>query len=325
MELPLISIILPVYNRMGYLDQAISSVINQTYDNWELLISDDASELDTQMKLAEYNSNPKIKIHTNCHNIGLFANLNQAIERSAGHYIFLLCSDDFILPNCLKSCLDLLTKNSEAKLALSAFRTVDSKNEESLSGSIYYYEQMISQPVQVLQPCDSLPLLLKYGSINGNLTGIFFNRSLFNKAGKFDESLKQVADWEWVYRAAKQSPILMSRYPIAFIRSHSEQLSSSNFKNGTNSLEVINLVGKLLKEPLISKSPHAFCWAKHILQFHLWHSLKFAGKGKWQEFWVIIVAINHVVNLFSVLLVMIIWLPKRLHIRLYGGFALPPS
>jgi glycosyltransferase involved in cell wall biosynthesis len=325
MKSPLISVILPVYNRMGYLDQAISTVINQTYNNWELLISDDASNLDTQMKLAEYNSNPKIKIHTNHQNIGLFANLNQAIERSEGHYIFLLCSDDFILTNCLEDCLNLLMNNSEAKLALSAFRTVDSNSEESLSGSTYYYDQMISQPVQVLRPCDSLPLLLKYGSINGNLTGVFFNRSLFDQAGKFDEKLKQVADWEWIYRAAKQSPILMSKHPIAFIRSHPEQLSSSNFKNGTNSLEVIDLVGKLLEEPLISKNPNAYRWAKHILQFHLWHSLKFMIKGKWQEFWMIIVAINRVMNLFSVLLFLIMWLPERFRIRFYGGFALPPS
>lgn len=322
---PLISVILPVYNRVEYLHQAISSVIDQTYDNWELLIADDASSLETQDLLASYRDNSKIKVEINPQNMGLFANLNQAIEHSNGDYLLLLCSDDFLSDNCLQNCLDLQTKNDEAKLVLSAFKTIDSNSEESSHGAIYYYDRMLSQPAQVLYPCESLPLLLKYGSINGNLTGMFFTRSLFDLVGGFDEKSKQVADWEWVYRAAKQSPILMSKTPVAFIRSHQEQLSGSNFKDCTNSLEVIGMVKKLLEDSLISQIDAAPRWAKHILQLHLWYALKFALKGKWKQALTIVRAINYVVNLPSVLLSMILWLPERWNIHRHGGFGLPPS
>ncbi len=320
MTSPLISVILPTYNRIEYLSQVISSVINQTYDNWELIIADNASDVETQTFLSRYSDPPKITIYTNHQNIGLFANLNQAIERSKGDYILLLCSDDFLMPNCIVTCIDLLEKNSRANLVLSAFRTVDSNNKESPSASISHYDGMLSKPTQVLEPCESLPLLLKHGSINGNLTGMFFTRFLFDLVGGFDEKSKQVADWDWVYRAAKQSPILMSKTPVAFIRSHQEQLSGSNFKDCSNSLEVIGMVKKLLDDSLISQIDTAPRWAKHTLQLHLWYALKFAFKGKWKEALIIARAINYVVNLPSVLLTMILWLPERWNIHRHGGF-----
>jgi glycosyltransferase involved in cell wall biosynthesis len=328
MTSPLISIILPIYNRIEYLPQAISSVINQTYDNWELIIADDASDVETKTLLAGYSDSPGIRIDTNHQNMGLFANLNQAIERSNGDYILLLCSDDFLIPNCLQHCLDLKTKNNQAKLVLSAFKTVDSNSQELLhgsNGSICYYDQMLSKPTQVLEPSESLPLLLKYGSINGNLTGMFFTRSLFDMVGGFDETSKQAGDWEWVYRSAKQSPILMSKTSVAFVRSHPKQLSGINFNDCTNSLEVIEMVKKLLDDSLVSQIDAAPRWAKHLLQFHLWYALKFALRGQWEKAFIIVRAINSVMNLPSVLLSMIQWLPERWKIYRYGGVALPPS
>ena len=102
-----ISIILPVYNRIKFLEQAINSVLKQTYQHWELIIADDNSDSETRAFLNKYPIlDRRIKIYRNPKNLGLFANLNKAISNAENDYLFILCSDDYLLPNCLQTFLE---------------------------------------------------------------------------------------------------------------------------------------------------------------------------------------------------------------------------
>jgi glycosyltransferase involved in cell wall biosynthesis len=325
MQEPLISIILPVYNRLEYLSQAIDSVLNQTYKNWELIIADDASDDNTKKFLNRYDQFSNIKIYSNPQNLGLFPNLNLAIRQSQGEYILLLCTDDFLLPECLHSSLSLLETNQDTGLVLSAFKAVDAEGRELPSGNIYYYDQFLSKPLQLLRSEEVLPLLLKYGSINGNLSGMFFTRSLYERVGGFREDSVQVADWEWVYRVAKQSSILMSKTPVAVVRSHAQQLSAVNFKSFRNSLEVIEMVGILLRDPQLAELESAFQWALHIMQFHLWYAFKFLFKGYWQQALTVARAIDKVTGFVYTLWAMLRWLPQRWQVYQQKSFPLPPE
>jgi glycosyltransferase involved in cell wall biosynthesis len=325
MQEPLISIILPVYNRLDYLTQAINSVLNQTYQNWELIIADDASDDNTKEFFNRYDRVSNIKVYSNPQNLGLFSNLNQAIKRSQGQYILLLCTDDFLLPECLQTSLSLSEAYRDAGLVLSAFKSVDAEGKELPSGAIYYYDRFLSKPLQLLKSEEVVPLLLKYGSINGNLSGMFFTRSLYERVGGFREDSVQIADWEWVYRVAQQSSILISKTPVAVVRSHPQQLSSVNFKNLRNSLEVIEMVGILLRDPQLAKTESASQWALHIMQFHLWYAFKFALKGYWQQAWTIVKAIDELTGFVNTFWAMLLWLPQRWQVYQQESFALPPG
>lgn len=308
---PLISIVLPVYNHHNYLHQAIDSVIIQTYQNWELIIADDASDLDTKKILNEYASLSQIKVIYNDKNIGLFANLNQAIKSSSGAYIVLLCSDDFLLPHCLETSIKLMTSNSDVDLILTAFNMINSDGIEIPSGSKYYHDQMISNSLQKLDSSKSIPLLLQWGSINGNLTGMFFTRDLFERVGGFRENWSHAGDWEWIYRACKKSDILLSKMPIASVRSHDEQLSGVNFRNISNSLEVIEMVKILLNDSYIANIKKSKKWALQIMQYHLWFAFKFCLQGRFQNALKIVEAIHKVTGFNQTLFALIKWLPNR--------------
>jgi glycosyltransferase involved in cell wall biosynthesis len=324
MQEPLISVVLPVYNRIEYLGQAIDSVLTQTYKNWELIIADDASDENTKEFLAQYNEISNIRIYSNPKNLGLFTNLNQAIRQSKGECLLLLCSDDLLLPECLQNSLSFLRNNSQVEIVLSAFKVIDLNGEELPSASIFYYNQIISQTSQLLNSNEVLPLLLQHGSINGNLSGMFFTRKLYEKVGGFREDSVQIADWEWVYRVAKITPIFMSKIPVAVIRSHQKQLSAVNFKNLRNSLEVIEMVSILLKDPILVELDAAPRWALHIMQLHLWYALKFALKGYLKEAFTLAQAINQVTGFGKTLWAMLRWLPQRWQIFRQKGFSLPP-
>jgi glycosyltransferase involved in cell wall biosynthesis len=322
---PLFSIILPTYNRPQYLPPAINSVLSQTYNNWELILADNASDQSTQTLLKQYQQ-AQVILKLNPENIGLYPNLNQAIRSSSGQYILLLCSDDFLLPNCLQTLVERIEIESEIGLFLTAFDMVNGDGISIPSGSLTHYQNFMQPPTQTLSPGQSIPILLKWGSINGNLTGMCFKRALFDQIGGFREDWRHAADWEWVYRACTKTSISLSTAPIAVIREHSEQLSGLNYTNISNSIEVIEMVRILLQDPNLKNLAQAKRWALHILQFHLWFALKFALKGKWKEAKQIIFAINQITGIGATTIQMLKWLPIRWQVnRKEIPFPMPPD
>lgn len=103
-DYPKVSIIIPLYNRVDLVGQTLDSVINQTYENWEIIVVDDGStdgSYEYVQNLAHQNSHVKVfKRHrepkgaSTCRNIG--------IEKASGDYIIFLDSDDILAPHCLQ-------------------------------------------------------------------------------------------------------------------------------------------------------------------------------------------------------------------------------
>lgn len=101
-----VSIIMPAYNAANYLDRSIGSVLNQTYENWELLIVDDGSADNTQEIVQAYSKqDPRIKLLCNSHG-GTARARNTAIEKAEGDYLTFLDSDDLYHPQYLVFLLE---------------------------------------------------------------------------------------------------------------------------------------------------------------------------------------------------------------------------
>ena len=100
METALVSIIMPMYNAGKFLSKSIESVLEQTYQNWELLLIDDGSKDDSiDIALGKRFKNLLLK---NEQNMGIAKTRNKGIEASKGQYIAFLDSDDLWLPNKLE-------------------------------------------------------------------------------------------------------------------------------------------------------------------------------------------------------------------------------
>jgi glycosyltransferase involved in cell wall biosynthesis len=311
---PLVSIILPLYNRYQYLGTAIDTVLSQTYSNWELIIADDASNQDTKNFLQQYTNIPKVRIDYNPENLGLFSNLNKVISKCNNDYILLLCSDDYLTKNCLEINIELIKKYPQAELILSSQARIDYLGNrlpdvDYIRPNAHY--DTFPQETQLLTPNQTVPLLLQYGSINGNLTGIFFKTKIFQEIGGFKETWQHAADWEWLYRVSKNYPILISKQTVVAIRVHEEQLSNVNFRNLSNSIEVAKMIKILLADPYISGLKSASYWALHIMQLHLWIAVKMAIVGKWIEAKIIAKAVNETTGLTKTCWAMLMWLPQR--------------
>ena len=127
-----VSIIMGVRNGGDRFVEAVESIENQTYTNWEFIICDDGSTDDTFEKLTEYaKDRPQYKIIQNKTNLGLAATLNHCLEYCDGEYIARMDDDDFSYPERFKKQVEYLETHSEVAFVSSS---VDLYNGEKIVG-----------------------------------------------------------------------------------------------------------------------------------------------------------------------------------------------
>ena len=111
MNTPLISIITPIYNQSEYITEAIGSVLNQSYSNWELVIVNDGSTDDSEIKIKKYSDN-RIKYYYQ-ENKGVSAARNLGLKHITGKYFCFLDADDMYTCNSLKDRVELFLNDKD--------------------------------------------------------------------------------------------------------------------------------------------------------------------------------------------------------------------
>lgn len=277
-----VTIILPVYGRSELLGPALESVFQLQDPGWKLLIADDGSDAQTQAFIQEWidsqYQDSRLRWVRRAKNLGLFGNLNQAIEESTSEWVLLLCSDDLLLPNALSKIQELHERWPAAGLILSTYESINEDGSVRPADSAWHHDQ-VSRETSLIAPKQFVPALLQLGSLNGNLTGMAFTRSHWHSAGPFREDWRHAADWEWLLRASENQPLVLNRVPIARVRTHERQLSNSNRRSGHEVKEVANVVRDLLRHPLLADEFRRDQWAAHVMHFQIWNLLKRAYRN----------------------------------------------
>lgn len=140
-QCPKVSIGLPVYNGEKYLREAIDSILAQTFTDFELIISDNASTDSTEMICREYEAtDSRIRYLRNEKNIGGSNNHNRVFELSRGQYFHWFSDDDLYAPEFLAKSVKVLDEDSSISLCFSTFNVID-ENGKQISAN----DQMIGQ------------------------------------------------------------------------------------------------------------------------------------------------------------------------------------
>ena len=127
----LISVIMGVYNAENTLKQAIESIINQTYENWELIICDDGSTDDSFRIIREF-QDPRIIAMKNQENMGLGYALNRCLNKAKGLYIARMDADDISLSTRLEKEIEFLKNNPQYAVVSTAIKMLTSYGEFSM-------------------------------------------------------------------------------------------------------------------------------------------------------------------------------------------------
>lgn len=107
----LVSIIMPSYNTAPYIAESIKSVIDQTYQDWELLIVDDCSSDNSDEVVEPFLDDSRIHYYKNNHNSGAAISRNRALREAKGKWIAFLDSDDLWLPEKLEKQIKFMEEN----------------------------------------------------------------------------------------------------------------------------------------------------------------------------------------------------------------------
>lgn len=127
---PLVSIIMPVYNPGDYLVDAIESLRNQTYTNWELIAINDYSPDDSLRVLRSYQKKDKrVKIINLKKHAGIVKALNAGVQKAKGHFIARMDADDISLPERLETQVRFLTHNKDITLVGTQVEMVNEHRE----------------------------------------------------------------------------------------------------------------------------------------------------------------------------------------------------
>ncbi|MCP4650707.1 MAG: glycosyltransferase [PVC group bacterium] len=235
---PLVSIITPSYNSARFLSEAVASVLNQTYRNWEMLIVDDGSTDDTLLLARRYEEKDKrIKVFAlDPSSGGPAIPRNYGMRQAKGSYIAFLDSDDMWFAEKLQKQVDLMEKSKDVFLLYS--QCIVEKDGRQCS----------IKPANPKKGCIFNDLL--YGNIIACNTVMIRNNKDDN-AYFFDEDKKLVAveDYAMWLSIASKEQISFIKEPLAVYRIHLGGISSSAFVNFKKSGLVIrrfrHLVSKL--------------------------------------------------------------------------------
>ncbi|MEW6611887.1 MAG: glycosyltransferase family 2 protein [Pseudomonadota bacterium] len=123
-QLPLVSVIIPAYNRSQYLREAIAGAVAQTYRNIEIIVSDDASP-DSPEPLVRSFNDPRIRFRRNVRNLGIGGNVTVACREAQGKYLAFLNDDDVWHPDFLEKLVPPLEANPDLVIAFSDHYLMD--------------------------------------------------------------------------------------------------------------------------------------------------------------------------------------------------------
>lgn len=143
---PRVSIGMPVYNSEKYLTLAIESVLSQTYTDFELIISDNASTDRTQEICQAYAAKDRrIRYYQNSHNLGANPNCNRVFKLASGEFFKWSFYDDLIAPEFLSRCLEVLDQNPDVVLCAPKSNVID-KEGNFLGVHTYKVDATLPQP-----------------------------------------------------------------------------------------------------------------------------------------------------------------------------------
>lgn len=275
MEHPLISIILCTYNGAEYLEEQIQSILNQTYTNIEVIISDDASTDDTCSIIRKYSSNAKFIINLNQANVGLNKNIESAAALSNGHFICFSDQDDIWLPEKIEHLYNAIDKYS---LIYSDSILIDAKGK--------YLNKNLSDFRKLQDVFDS-----KGFSVDNAVSGHSMMATKETLKWAFPIPEGHFYDWWIAIQASNLNGIKYLDEKLTLYRQHTKNITPSYIKktNGsrtfnkrydqfTKELEGLGLLknNKLEKQKLF------------YTQFYNLHLLKKKGFFTWPLFWFLI-------------------------------------
>jgi len=234
--MPKVSVCIPVYNGARFLTQAVQSVLDQSFRDFEVLVFDDAST-DGSWEVLNTFSDPRLRLRRNTRNLGPKANWDQCLEAARGRYTKLFHQDDLLRTDCLAKQVELLDRHSEAVLTFSKRTIIDPLGRRLWSRGGHWIPNAIRRE-DIIRGC------LRAGTnVVGEPSAVLFRTDAASQAGRFDDDLPYLIDLDYWLRLLELGTAYYLDTELASFRVSKQQWSS--VLAGHHSRQFMAFVAKL--------------------------------------------------------------------------------
>ncbi|MGB3209612.1 MAG: glycosyltransferase family A protein [Desulforhopalus sp.] len=270
-----VSVIIPVYNNSLYVGEAIESVLNQSFTDYEIIIVDDGSAEDIEGAVRQYlDKNNKIRF-VRQENQGPGPARNTGIRMAKGKWIAFLDSDDIWCPDKLEKQIAYLKEHPDT-LVSGGRQELDCRSGHPvLMDTVSHFENLISR-------ADTLTYLLEIPYLCAP-SSLVLSKKVLDDVGLFDESLTTVEDDDLVFRLVRKYSFYSVPDVVVYRRKHNENITTTlSLENRIrNKYKVTKKTLSLIDDSEINKNKKDILgyWTEEFARRHVYwknygHALK---------------------------------------------------
>ena len=291
MQSPLVSILIPVYNREKFIRECIESALAQTYTNIEVVVVDNASTDDSWKICQQFSAkDPRVRVFRNDTNIGPVRNWMRCAEEAKGKFSKILFSDDSLEPNCLS---EVVPKLDDAAVALVYCAARIGETRDAAAVAYYRDDSSKLSPSQFLNlilrgeaPVSPGAILIRTSDLQKNLHTEFPTSTMrpFEKHGAGPDVMISLLT------AENYSFVASISTPLVYFRAHAGSFSIGNSNNqvykGYRSALSYYLIKNYGRQPWLDYVAHG--WLQQMKLSHRWinpraHLMEYEGSGSLGE------------------------------------------
>ena len=256
--MPTVSVIVPNYNHAPFLKQRIDSILEQTFQDFELILVDDCSTDGSRDIMEAYRGNPHVShIVYNENNSGsAFRQWDKGIELAQGAWIWVAESDDYAESTFLERLMAEVAKVPDCALAYAATWWVDEGGNQMWNNSngnaviIHDGNDFIRKKMAA---CNSI----------ANVSESIFRRDCYRPTESYRyEHMRLCGDWLFYVLLAEQGRVVEVKEPLSYYRQHGSNISNDAERRGLTFLEGVDVLDYMVKYCGLKRSDYARGWAR---------------------------------------------------------------
>ncbi len=226
-----ISILLPNYNYVNYLEQRIESILSQTYENFELIIVDSYSN-DGAWELINKYAALDARIIASQAPRGLYESWNRCLDQATGDFVYIATSDDTMRNDAMETMIQLLETHPQCGICDSNLEAIDSEGKplddfKARLPITQYLANYIDKQHIRQWPHDFL-LYFSGAPVYTSITQLLVRKSLIDRCGRFSTRWGTKCDYEWGMKLASLSSTIYTPQKLASWRIHDNQVTSTH-------------------------------------------------------------------------------------------------
>jgi glycosyltransferase involved in cell wall biosynthesis len=243
----MVSVIIPNYNHAQFLEQRLESVLNQTYQDFEVIILDDYSTDNSHDIIERYRNISKVSqiVYNETNSGSTFKQWQKGIDLAKGDWIWIAESDDW----CEHNFLDVVLPHNDNEIVLSFCGSLMYKNNSIIS---YPYMKNLNEIIEGITFCRNH--LVSNNSIQNASMCVFKKSSVNSISNALD--FKLCGDWIIWIDIALSGKVKVSGRVLNYFRKHDNDVSSVRYADGTFHLEYVRIQNLLLNRGIIEISEY---------------------------------------------------------------------